>query len=230
MSVADNLTRINDRIAEACRSCGRGVDAVQLVAVSKRQPQEKIEAAYAAGHRLFGENYGQELRDKAAALAATLPELRWHFIGPVQSNKVRYIAAAADLVHTVERADIAAKLRARAEREGQQLRAMVEINVAAEPQKAGVLVEEAEQRIPEIAATGLPLAGLMCMPPFGLPLAETVGYFATLRQLAERLVAQGLLPQPCELSMGMSDDFEAAIAEGATIVRVGTAIFGPRGG
>lgn len=230
MTVADQLQRILERMARACQRAGRDPGAVQLVAVSKKQPPDKIRAAYAAGQRVFGENYGQELRDKAAALAAELPELRWHFVGPVQSNKVRYVAAAADLVHTVERPEIAAKLLERAERDGRRIQGLVEINIACEPQKAGVLPAQVAERVAEIKATGLPLLGLMCMPPFDLPMAETVGYFRELRRLGEELAGQGLLPERHELSMGMSDDFEQAIAEGATIVRVGTAIFGARGG
>ena len=230
MSVADNLARVRDRVAAACQRSGRDPATVRLIAVSKLQPVDQIRSAHAAGQIDFGENYGQELRDKAGELAATAPAIAWHHIGPVQSNKVRYIARWASWVHTVDRPEIAAELQARASREQRALRCLAEINIAAEPQKAGIAPEQAAERIAAIAATGLPVCGLMCMPPFDLPLDQTVRHFVQLRTLAEQLVAARLLPADRELSMGMSADFEAAIGEGATMVRVGTAIFGERGG
>jgi len=228
MTVADNLARVRDRIAETCQRTGRDAQTVRLIAVSKLQPGAKVRAAYDAGQLDFGENYGQELRDKASELALAAPDIRWHHIGPIQSNKVRYIARWASWVHTIDRPDIAAELRARADKEQRSLRGLVEINIANEPQKAGIPPEAAASSIAAIAAAGMPVSGLMCMPPFDLPLADTVRHFARLRLLAEQLAEARLLARPYELSMGMSADFEAAIGEGATMVRVGTAIFGER--
>ncbi|MBN2361441.1 MAG: YggS family pyridoxal phosphate-dependent enzyme [Deltaproteobacteria bacterium] len=230
MSVAEDLARVRDRIAEACRRAGRDPETLRLIAVSKLQPVAKIRAACDAGQLDFGENYGQELRDKATELAQAVPRIQWHHIGPVQSNKVRYIARWASWVHTVDRPQIATELLARAAKEGRGLHALIEINIADEPQKAGLVPAAAESGVAAIAATGMPVRGLMCMPPFDLPLADTVRHFARLRDLAERLAGAGLLSRPYELSMGMSADFEAAIGEGATMVRVGTAIFGEREG
>ncbi|MFH1811641.1 MAG: YggS family pyridoxal phosphate-dependent enzyme [Pseudomonadota bacterium] len=227
MSVAENLAAIRERIASACERAGRPVDAVRLVAVAKKQSIDKVREVLKAGQRDIGENYGQELRDKAAALVERPPE--WHFIGPIQSNKVRYVAAHADWVHTIDRLSIARELKDRCDRADRTPRVLVEVNIAREPQKSGVDPEAAAELVHALRTLGLPPRGLMCMPPFDLPLSKTTAYFAALRELGQSLAGEGALDSSHELSMGMSEDFEQAILEGATMVRVGTAIFGTRG-
>jgi len=195
---------------------------VTLVAVSKTQPPEAIRQAYAAGQRHFGENYAQEWRAKAEALA-DLPELVWHFVGSIQTNKAKVLVGAAPprvgWVHTVDRVELARELSRRAAQRGATLRALLEVNVAREPQKAGCAPEETPALAAEVARLpGIELRGLMCIPPAE---GDPRPHFRALRALGGRLG----LP---DLSMGMSGDWEAAVEEGATLVRVGTAIFGAR--
>jgi pyridoxal phosphate enzyme (YggS family) len=213
-------------LAERLARVRAGLPAgVTLVAVSKTQPAEAIREAYAAGQRDFGENYAQEWRDKAAALA-DLDGLVWHFIGALQTNKVKYLlpaeaaAPAAAWVHTVDRLALAEELSKRAARRGGRLRVLLEVNVAAEASKAGVTPEEVPALAGRVRALpGLELRGLMCIPPAE---GDPRPHFARLRALRDGV--GGL----ADLSMGMSGDYEAAIAEGSTLVRVGTAIFGAR--
>jgi len=191
---------------------------VTLVAVSKSQPTEAIREAYASGQRDFGENYVQEWREKAEALAG-LPGLTWHFIGSLQTNKVKYLAGRVALVHTVDREDLGREIAKRWEKAGARARVLVEVNLGGEASKAGC----AASSVPALVELlrGLPaldVAGLTCIPP---PDDDPRPYFRELRAMRDRL---GLV----ELSMGMSADYPVAIEEGATIVRVGTAIFGER--
>jgi hypothetical protein len=191
---------------------------VTLVAVSKSQPTEAIREAYVAGQRDFGENYVQEWREKAEALAG-LPGLTWHFIGSLQTNKVKYLAGRVALVHTVDRVDLGREIAKRWEKAGARARVLVEVNLGGEASKAGC----AASSVPALVELlrGLPaldVAGLTCIPP---PDEDPRPYFRELRAMRDRL---GLV----ELSMGMSADYPVAIEEGATIVRVGTAIFGER--
>lgn len=191
---------------------------VTLIAVSKTQPAEAVREAYAAGQRHFGENYAQEWREKAAALA-DLPGLTWHFIGGLQTNKVKYLAGQVGYVHTVDRPELARELSKRWAAAGASLKVLLEVNVGAEAQKAGCAPAEA----PALAelVRGLPaleLAGLTCIPP---PEDDPRPHFRALRTLGQRL---GLR----ELSMGMSADWPVAVEEGATMIRVGTALFGAR--
>jgi len=195
---------------------------VTLVAVSKTQPPEAIREAYAAGQRHFGENYAQEWRAKAEALA-DLPDLVWHFVGSVQTNKVKILVGAAPprvgWVHTVDREELARELSRRAAQRGAGVRALLEVNVAGEPQKAGCRPDDAPRLAEAVARLpGIELRGLMCIPPAE---GDPRPHFRALRALGARLG----LP---DLSMGMSGDWEAAVEEGATLVRVGTALFGPR--
>ncbi|MFL5261134.1 MAG: YggS family pyridoxal phosphate-dependent enzyme [Anaeromyxobacteraceae bacterium] len=214
-------------VAERLAHVRAGLPAgVTLVAVSKTQPAEAIREAYAAGQRDFGENYAQEWRDKAAALA-DLDGLVWHFIGALQTNKVKYLlpaeagAPAAAWVHTVDRLPLAEELSKRAARRGVRLRVLLEVNVAAEASKAGATPEEVGALAERVRTLpGLELRGLMCIPPAE---GDPRPHFARLRALRDDL-GGGL----ADLSMGMSGDYEAAIAEGSTLVRVGTAIFGAR--
>jgi PLP dependent protein len=224
VSIAENLEAIAARVSAAARAAGRQATEVKLVAVSKTHPEEAIREAYATGQRDFGENYAQELRDKAVALA-DLPDLRWHFIGHLQTNKAKFVGPVAALVHAVDRIELAAELAKRAA--GRTVGGCIEVNVGGEPQKHGVVAADATTLAKALLSVkGFELRGLMCLPPAGRPPRP---FFAALRELRDALQRSLGAPLP-ELSMGMSDDFEDAIAEGATCVRVGTAIFGARPG
>ena len=223
--IARSLDEVRARIARATAACGRDPGAVTLVAVSKTHGADAIREAYAAGQRDFGENYAQELEGKARALA-DLGELRWHFIGHLQGNKAKLVAPFAAMVEAVDSARLAAELSRVAERLGRRIPCLVQVNVGEEPQKSGCAAAEAEDVLRAVeGAPGLELAGLMTLPPFDLDASETRVHFRALRELREARGGAVRLPH---LSMGMSHDFEEAIAEGATIVRVGTAIFGDR--
>ena len=215
MGVAENLARVQERIRAACSRAARDRDTVQLVAVSKGQPIEAVLLAFAAGQTVFGENYAQELHEKADAL----PEAEWHFIGALQTNKVKIVVGHSALVHTCDRASLANELSKRAEMKNIVQRVLLEVNVGREPQKGGALPEQVgalHAAVREMER--LRCDGLMCIPP---PEQDPRPHFRALREMRDRL---GLR----ELSMGMTADFEAAIEEGATIVRIGTAIFGER--
>ena len=223
MSVAANLAEVQSRVARACERAGRDPAGCALVAVSKTHPLAAVCEAQAAGQLDFGENYVQELREKAAGL----PEVRWHFIGRMQSNKVKYLAPWIALIHTVDSASLGEEIEKRAGQAGRIVPVLAQINVAMQEEKNGCPPAEAPALLR--ALRGLPhleLRGLMTMPPFWE--AERVRpFFAELRRLRDRLQDDLGAPLP-ELSMGMSADFEAAVEEGATLVRVGTAIFGAR--
>lgn len=223
--IESNIEAVRQRIARAAATCGRDPGDILLLAVSKTRPVEDVMAAYAAGCRDFGENYAQEGERKilaAAALRAT-----WHFIGPIQANKTRVIAEHFDWVHSVDRLKIAQRLSEQRGAGRAPLQVCVQVNISGEDSKGGVAVAE----LPALAAgvIGLPrlqLRGLMAIPaPSADPAAQRAA-FAAVRQAFESLRARW--PQLDTLSMGMSADLEAAIAEGATIVRVGTDIFGAR--
>lgn len=222
-SIAQHLAAVNEELTSAASTAGRPPPL--LVAVSKGHDAAAIREAYAAGQRDFGENYVQELVGKAAALA-DLNDLRWHFIGHLQRNKVKDVVGLARVIHTVDRADLAREIDKRA---SSTLRVLLEVNVAGEAQKSGCApsdvgaLAEAVRALPR-----LELAGLMTVPPFEEDAEATRPHFAALRRAAEDLAERGLLPARFELSMGMSHDAAIAVAEGATIVRVGTAIFGER--
>ena len=225
--VAARLLAVRGRIARACERAGREASSVRLVAVSKTQPLEKLRAALGAGQRALGENYAQELREKADALAAlsgAQPE--WHFLGALQTNKARLVVGRAQLVHTCDRASLARELHKRAAALGAVQRVLVEVNLGDEPQKGGVAPAGLHELLRAVAALpALRCEGLMCIPPEDL---APRAHFARLRALRDGARDAGLGNLP-ELSMGMSADYEEAILEGATIVRVGTAIFGARG-
>ena len=216
--VATGWKAVLERVRAAEARAGRPAGSVEVVAVSKLQPPEAIRAAYAAGARAFGENYAQELRDKAETLS-DLQGLRWHAIGPLQTNKARYVARSAHVFHALDRLEVAQELSRR--RTGTPLAVYVEVNVAGEASKSGVAPEALPALLDSVRALpGLELVGLMTMPPLG-PADEVRPYFRALAALARERGLGGL-------SMGSTQDFEAAIEEGATVVRVGTAIFGER--
>jgi pyridoxal phosphate enzyme (YggS family) len=218
-NLAERLASIRARIAAAEQEAGRPAGSAALVAVSKTFPAEDMVPALAAGQRLFGENRVQEAEGKWPALVAEHPDIELHLIGPLQSNKAREAVALFDVIHTVDREKIAAALAAEMTRQGRRPRLFVQVNTGLEPQKAGIAPREAAAFIERCRAVhGLAIEGLMCIPPA----EESPGpHFALLAKLG-REIGVGAL------SMGMSGDFETAIAFGATHVRVGSAIFGGR--
>jgi pyridoxal phosphate enzyme (YggS family) len=219
--VTQRLAAIRARVEEACARAGRPQGDVALLAVSKRVGEEPIRSAYAAGQRDFGENYAQELRDKATALAE-LPGLRWHAIGSLQTNKARYVAQVAHSFQALDRVELARELSRRRPDGAPALRCFLEVNLAAEPTKSGVSPAQAAALLGQVQALPrLEVVGLMALPPQEEDPEALRPHFRRLRALGEELG----LP---ELSMGTTLDFEVAIEEGATVVRVGTAIFGPR--
>jgi hypothetical protein len=224
-SVADNLATVRARIESAARAAGRQPETIQLLAVSKRKPNESIVAAYQAGQRHFGENYGQELIRKANELAH-LEGIRWHHIGSVQRNKVRQLVPHVHLLHAVDRARLIAEVDKRSQAAERRTRVLVQVNIAAEDSKSGCTPDELGALL--FAARGcehVNVCGLMTMPPYAEDPEQVRPYFRRLRELRDEHGGVDELP---ELSMGMSHDFAVAIEEGATIIRVGTAIFGAR--
>jgi len=222
-AIADGLARVRARVAAAAQAAGREPGSVRLLAISKKMPPDDVRAALAAGQRAFGENYAQELRDKRAALADDDPAPEWHFVGPLQSNKVKYVVGQVALIHSVDSPALLAAIDGR----GAPQACLVQVNVAGEAQKRGVAPEALPALLDAFAAAqNVRCDGLMLIPPFD---EDPRPHFAALRTLRDR-EARHARPnvELRELSMGMSDDFELAIAEGATIVRVGTAIFGAR--
>ncbi len=218
-SIAENLHRVRARIAEATLRACRAEGAVTLVAVSKFHPAEAVAEALAAGQAVFGENRVQEAAGKFPALRPDHPALRLHIIGALQTNKARDALRVADVIESLDRPKLAAALAEGMARESRRPRVLVQVNTGREPQKAGILPEALDDFVAECReAGGLPVAGLMCIPPAE---ADPNPHFALLAEAARRLRLD-------ILSMGMSGDFEAAIAHGATHVRVGTAIFGHR--
>ncbi|HKY35031.1 MAG TPA: YggS family pyridoxal phosphate-dependent enzyme [Polyangiaceae bacterium] len=227
MSTAQALEQVRARIRAAAAACGRQASDVKLVAVSKMHPVAKIREAYAAGQRDFGENYVQELLKKAEELR-DLPELNWHLIGHLQRNKARHVAGLVAMLHTVDTPELASELAKRAAGAGERrLEVLVEVSIAGEEQKHGVEPIELGPLLDAIEALpALSLRGLMCVPPLNEDITITRPYFDALRRLRDEHGGAARLP---ELSMGMTHDLEQAVAAGATLVRVGTAIFGARG-
>ena len=222
--IRQNLESVKNRIAAAAARCRRDPASVTLVAVSKTQSATAIREAFEAGQTIFGENYAQELRDKAEELKGL--GIAWHFIGHLQRNKAKYVAPVVACMESIDSLELAQAL---AQRAPARLRCLIEVNVAGEASKSGVppggVLELARglATIPE-----LDLAGLMIIPPYDPDPEQSRPYFRKLRELRDRLIPELGEERLRELSMGMSHDVEAAIEEGATIVRVGTAIFGER--
>jgi len=225
--LARHLAEVQQRIAEAAHAAGRDPHAVMLLAVSKTFPADAVRAAHAAGQRAFGENYVQESLDKIQTLADLRASLEWHFIGPLQSNKTRAVAEHFDWVHSVDRLKIAQRLSEQRPGHLPPLNVCLQVNVSGEASKSGVTAAEAADLARQIAALPkLKLRGLMSIPEPAGDLDAQRAPHRELRELFERLRGDGLALDT--LSMGMSADLEAAVLEGATIVRVGTAIFGAR--
>ncbi|MDR5652397.1 YggS family pyridoxal phosphate-dependent enzyme [Ruixingdingia sedimenti] len=213
-----SLTDIQTRIAAAEAAAGRAPGSVRLIAVSKVQPLDRVTAVLEAGHRRFGENYVQEAAGKWPDLRARFPGVELHMIGPLQTNKAKPALDLFDAIHTLDRPSLAERLSRLVQARGACPELFVQVNTGMEPQKAGVLPDAADGFIAACRGMDLTLAGLMCIPPED---TDPAPHFALLARIAERNGLTGL-------SMGMSSDFETAIAHGATHVRVGSAIFGAR--
>jgi hypothetical protein len=225
-TIAAGLGAVRARITAAEQAAGRASGSVTLVAVSKKMTADDVRAALAAGQLDLGESYGQELRDKRQALAGAAVTPRWHFIGPLQANKVKYVAGNVALIHSVDSVELVDEL----ERRGAEQAVLVQVNVAGEAQKRGVAPDALPALLDRFAGLAhVHCRGLMTVPPLADDPGQARSHFAALRALRDREASR---PRPGvdlrELSMGMSHDLEVAVAEGATYVRVGTAIFGAR--
>jgi len=219
MTIVDRLNATKDAIARAARDCGRDAGEITLICVAKTFPAEAVVPLLEAGHRVFGENRVQEAKAKWAQLRNAYPDIELHLIGPLQSNKAREAVETFDVIETVDRDKIAQALASEIAATGKHPHLLVQVNTGAEPQKAGVLPEDADNFIKACQERhGLKIEGLMCVPPVG---EQASPHFALLAEIAKR---NGL----AILSMGMSSDFELAVQQGATHVRVGSAIMGER--
>lgn len=228
--ILENASEILRKMSHAAMRAGRQPDAVRLVAVSKTVPAERIREAMEAGLRVFGENRVQEARDKIAALQTTRLEftgVQWHLIGHLQKNKAKYAVQLFDLIHSVDSMELADELNRQAAKHGKVQRVLIEVKLSAEETKEGIAEEDLGALIAHVRrCPALSLEGLMTMPPYDLDPEKARPYFRRLRELRDGFTQAGVdLP---ELSMGMSHDFAVAIDEGATMVRIGTAIFGGR--
>lgn len=226
-NISERFAEVQGRIANAAVACGRDPSTITLIAVSKTFPAEVTASAVEVGATDLGENRVQE----GAAKRPHVPAARWHLIGPLQRNKARLALQNFDVIHTIDRPDIARRLEFLMDRDWphDRQKVLVEVNVGHEPQKAGVLSEEADGLVGQVMdCDHLDLIGLMAIPPYQPDPEASRPYFAALRELRDDLASRLGVSLP-HLSMGMSHDFEIAIAEGATMVRVGTAIFGQRG-
>ena len=228
MEFKQRLEHIKQRIRKAAESCGRDPDTIRLVAVSKTFPAETVKEAIEAGATILGENYVQEAREKFDALIHYA--VSWHFIGHLQSNKAKYAVRLFDLIHSVDSLKLAQALNQEAKKADKIQPILVQVNISGEDTKSGIAAAQTPDLISEISQLeNLSIKGLMTMPPYFYQPEKVRPYFAALRRLRDRLKQQ-LIPNVSmeELSMGMTGDFEVAVEEGATLVRIGTAIFGER--
>lgn len=226
--IAENLAHIKEHIGQCALACGRSPQEIQLVAVSKNVSAAAVREAITAGHHLFGENYLQEARLKIAELGK---EASFHFIGHLQSNKAKTAAELFDVIETVDSFKIAAALNRHLEGLQRNLKILIQVNIGGEENKSGTQPEATERVLREIGTLpNIKAVGLMTIPPMSSDMEDARPYFRKMRELADYLDSLELFAagEKVELSMGMSDDYPVAIAEGATIVRIGTAIFGPR--
>ena len=226
-SIADNLARVKERMAEAAIRSGRRPDSVKLVGVTKTVEVDRIKEAVSAGLQIVGENYIQEARDKIRELGSPV---NWHFVGRLQTNKAKYAVRLFDLIQTVDSFRLAKELNRRTQPLGRAIPILIQINLASETSKGGVNPTQCLSLIKQVSTLEyLQVRGLMTMPPFFHQPERARPYFAQLRKLSQE-ITEAQLPgiEMNELSMGMSGDFETAIEEGATLIRVGTAIFGER--
>jgi len=223
---AERLKKVQQSIDEATKKADREIDDIRLIAVSKTKPAEDIEQVYLAGQREFGENYLQEAIDKVTQLAH-LPDIKWHFIGAIQSNKTRPIAEHFDWVHSVERIKVARRLGEQRPDDKPPLNICLQVNICDEKNKAGIALDDVAELAKEVSQiSNIRLRGLMAIPLNTTDPEQQRYHFKQLRNCLDQLNKTGF--QLDTLSMGMSNDMEAAIAEGATMIRIGTAIFGER--
>lgn len=227
MNIAANITQIQERIAEVCKRCQRDPSGVRLIAVSKKKPATDIDAAAKAGQRLFGESYVQECVAKIDEVSA---DVEWHFIGVLQTNKVKYLRGKVAMIHSVDRFSLAEEINRQWGKDDACVDILLQVNLGEEESKSGTTASALFDLVDKVAT--LPhvrIKGLMALPPWGADPEEVRPYFRQLRELAEEVSALELPNVSMqELSMGMSHDYEVAIEEGSTMVRVGTAIFGAR--
>lgn len=228
MDVAGSLRSVKERIGEAAARAGRPAGDIKLVAVTKGVEPGRIVEAIKAGQLAFGENYAQEFRLKKELISRTVDEnVEWHFIGRLQRNKVKYLVGEVGLIHSLDSLSVAREIEKKASAMGIRVPALIEVDTGGEDTKGGVKMDEVEGFLGSLGEIrSIEVRGLMTMPPYFDDPVKARPYFASLRDMRDELVAAH--PGLKELSMGMSGDFEAAIEEGATIVRVGSAIFGPR--
>ena len=228
MDLASNIKEVNERIEKAAKRSGRNIGDIRLVAVTKQVEAERIIEAARLGLDTFGENYAQELRDKHETVEkAVNGGVKWHFIGRLQRNKVKYLIGKVELIHSLDSVSVAEELNKRAGDAGIRMPVLIEVDTGGEETKGGVDMNEVEGFIDRLEDLDhIEVKGLMTMPPFFDEPEKARRYFVELRELRDNL--KGKFPGLKELSMGMSGDFEVAVEEGATIVRIGTAIFGAR--
>lgn len=225
--LGENLHFVEQKVEEACRRAGRSRDEVTLIAVSKTKPVEMLREVYDAGAREFGENKPQELKEKYPQLPE---DIKWHMIGHLQTNKIKYIIDKACLIHSVDSVHLAEAISQEAQKRGLVMPVLVEVNVAKEDTKFGIMPEDTEEFVRKISVLpGIRVQGLMTIAPFTEDAEENRIYFAGLRKLFVDIKEKNIdNVNMCDLSMGMTGDYEVAIEEGATMVRVGTGIFGAR--
>ena len=224
-TISDNLERVKSRIAAAAKKSGRSLNEIELVAISKTHDAEKVRAAYEAGQSLFGESRVQEARIKIPELPLNL---RWHFVGHLQKNKIRHALPLFELFHGIDDVDLAHEMNRIAEEDGMHPRVLLEVNMAGEGSKFGFKPETVRKEMERLLSLNrLSIEGLMTIPPLAEEAEASRKYFVDLRQLRDALEKEFNVTLP-HLSMGMTNDFAVAVEEGATLVRVGTAIFGER--
>jgi pyridoxal phosphate enzyme (YggS family) len=224
-AIAENLARVAEQIAQAAAKAGRAVNEIELVAITKTHDAEKVREAIGAGQTLFGESRVQEARAKIPLLPSNL---RWHFVGHLQKNKIRYALPLFEMIHSVDSFALAQEINRIAEEEGMHPRVLLEVNVAGEGSKFGIKPETVREEMEQLLALPrLSILGLMAIPPLAPEAEASRKFFVQLREMRDALEKEFRAKLP-QLSMGMTNDFVVAIEEGATLVRVGTAIFGPR--
>ena len=224
-SIAENLERVREQIAQAAARAGRVAEEIELVAITKTHPAEKVREAIEAGQALFGESRVQEARAKIPELPSNL---RWHFVGHLQKNKIRHALPLFEMIHSVDSLDVAQDINRIAGEQGMHPRVLLEVNVAGEGSKFGFSPDKLRDQMEELLALPrLSILGLMTIPPLAEEAEASRKYFVQLRELRDRLQTEFHVDL-AQLSMGMTEDFAVAVEEGATLVRVGTAIFGQR--
>jgi PLP dependent protein len=224
-SIAENLERVREQIANAAANSGRSADDVELVAITKTHPAEKVREAVEAGQTLFGENRVQEARAKIPELSSNI---RWHFVGHLQKNKVRQALPLFEVIHSVDSLALAQDVNRIADAEGLYPRVLLEVNVAGEGSKFGFAPDDLRKQMESLLTLArLSIEGLMCIPPLAVESEDSRKFFVEVRELRDALEKEFNMKLP-QLSMGMTQDFPIGIDEGATLVRVGTAIFGER--